>query len=100
LSRDLDKSAAFMALLQPLQRQLEVYCRRMLRDRSLVEDVLQAAVMAAFSQFDRLAGGRHRCREGGYQMVSAVLADNFVVVIGNTHPETLDKLLDAYGSYH
>jgi RNA polymerase sigma-70 factor, ECF subfamily len=57
LSRDLDKSAAFMALLQPLQRQLEVYCRRMLRDRSLVEDVLQTAVMTAFAQFDRYAEG-------------------------------------------
>jgi RNA polymerase sigma-70 factor, ECF subfamily len=57
LSRDRDKSAAFMALLQPLQRQLEVYCRRMLRDQSLVEDVLQAAMMAAFSQFDRYAEG-------------------------------------------
>src|SRR5260370_28051075 len=31
--------------------------RRMLRDRSLVEDVLQAAMMAAFSQFDRYAVG-------------------------------------------
>jgi hypothetical protein len=48
----------------------------------------------------RLAGGRHRCREGDYQVVSAVLADNVVVVIGNTRPETLDKLLDASGSYH
>jgi RNA polymerase sigma-70 factor (ECF subfamily) len=57
LSRDRDKSAAFMALLQPLQRQLEVYCRRMLRDRSGVEDVLQAAVLTAFSQFDRYAEG-------------------------------------------
>jgi hypothetical protein len=49
----------------------------------------------------RLAGGgRHRCREAGYQMVSALLADNVVVVVGDTRPETLDKLLDAYGSYH
>jgi RNA polymerase sigma-70 factor (ECF subfamily) len=57
LSRDRDKTAAFMALLTPLQRQLEVSCRRMLRDRSAVEDVLQAAVTAAFSQFDRYAEG-------------------------------------------
>jgi RNA polymerase sigma-70 factor (ECF subfamily) len=57
LSRDQDKSAAFMALLQPLQRQLEIYCRRMLHDRSQVEDVLQTAVLAAFSQFDRYAKG-------------------------------------------
>jgi RNA polymerase sigma-70 factor, ECF subfamily len=46
-----------MALLQPLQRQLQVYCQRMLRDRSEVEDVLQTAVMTAFSRFDRYAEG-------------------------------------------
>ena len=52
-----ERAAAFVALLLPLQRQLEVYCRRILRDRSGVEDVLQAAVMAAFSRFDRYAEG-------------------------------------------
>lgn len=57
MGRDRDKSAAFMALLGPLQRQLEVYCRRLLRDRSGVEDVLQSAVTAAFAQFDRYAEG-------------------------------------------
>lgn len=57
MSRDREKADAFMALLTPLQRQLEVYCRRMLRDRSAVEDVIQAAVTAAFSQFDRYAEG-------------------------------------------
>ncbi len=57
LSRDQHKSDAFMALLQPLRRQLEVYCRRLLRDPSAVEDVLQKAVMTAFSQFDRYAEG-------------------------------------------
>jgi RNA polymerase sigma-70 factor (ECF subfamily) len=46
-----------MGLLQPLQRPLEVYCRRLLRDRSQVADVLQTAVMTAFSQFDRYAEG-------------------------------------------
>jgi RNA polymerase sigma-70 factor (ECF subfamily) len=57
LSPDQDKAAAFMALLQPLQRPLEVYCRRLLHDRSQVEDVLQSAVMTAFSQFGRYAEG-------------------------------------------
>jgi RNA polymerase sigma-70 factor (ECF subfamily) len=57
LRSDQDKSAAFIAQLTPLQRQLEVYCRRLLRDRSEVEDVLQTAVMTAFSQFDRYAEG-------------------------------------------
>jgi hypothetical protein len=63
--------------------------------------VLDRASLSSFPlDKTRLAGGRHRCREGGYHMVSAVLANNVVVVVGNTRPETLDKLLDAYGSYH
>jgi hypothetical protein len=64
--------------------------------------VLDRSSLAAFPHDQaRLAGGgRHRCQEGGYQMASAVLADNVVVVIGNTRPETLETLLDAYGSYH
>jgi RNA polymerase sigma-70 factor (ECF subfamily) len=57
LGRDADKSAAFLALLGPLQRPLEVYCRRMLRDRAQVEDVLQTALMTAFARFDRYADG-------------------------------------------
>lgn len=46
-----------MALLLPLQGALEVYCRRMLRNPSDVEDVLQKAVMEAFARFDRYAEG-------------------------------------------
>jgi anti-sigma factor RsiW len=45
-------------------------------------------------------GRRHRCREGDYEMVSGVVADNVVVVIGTAAPEALDRLLTAYGSYH
>jgi hypothetical protein len=45
-------------------------------------------------------GGRHRCRERAYQMVSGVTADNVVVVIGEAEPEVLEKVLNAYGSYH
>jgi hypothetical protein len=48
----------------------------------------------------RLAAGRFRVQEGGYAMVSAVLADNIVIVVGNIRSETLNKLLDAYRSYH
>jgi hypothetical protein len=64
--------------------------------------VLDRASLAAFPR-DRahLAGGRrHRCREGGYEMVAGVIADNVVVVIGTAPPESLEKLLDAYGTYH
>jgi RNA polymerase sigma-70 factor (ECF subfamily) len=49
--------AAFMSLLKPLQGQLECYCRRVLKDHSGVEDVLQTAVMIAFAQFDGYAEG-------------------------------------------
>jgi RNA polymerase sigma-70 factor (ECF subfamily) len=57
LNRSDSKDEAFLALLLPLQRSLEVYCRRMLRNRSQVEDVLQSAVTAAFARFDRYAAG-------------------------------------------
>jgi RNA polymerase sigma-70 factor (ECF subfamily) len=50
-------SDLFVELLRPLQGPLEVYCRRMLRDRSQVEDVLQSAIADAFAKFDRYTGG-------------------------------------------
>jgi RNA polymerase sigma-70 factor, ECF subfamily len=59
LSRSKARGDAFVELLQPLQMPLEVYCRRMLRNRSLVEDVLQSAVTAAFAEFDRGVEVRH-----------------------------------------
>jgi RNA polymerase sigma-70 factor (ECF subfamily) len=52
LSRSKNKADAFVELLLPIQKSLEVYCRRMLRDRSLAEDVLQTAVAAAFTEFE------------------------------------------------
>jgi RNA polymerase sigma-70 factor, ECF subfamily len=52
-----DKATAFLELLLPLRKQLEVYCRRMLRNPSDVEDVLQTAVARAFAQFDRYREG-------------------------------------------
>jgi RNA polymerase sigma-70 factor (ECF subfamily) len=57
LSRSKAKADAFLELLQPLQRPLEVYCRRLLRKPSATEDVLQNAVAAAFAQFDRYVEG-------------------------------------------
>jgi RNA polymerase sigma-70 factor, ECF subfamily len=57
LRRSKAKAAAFLELLQPLRRSLEGYCRRMLRDRSQVEDALQSAVVIAFANFDRYAEG-------------------------------------------
>jgi RNA polymerase sigma-70 factor, ECF subfamily len=57
LRRSTAKANAFLELLQPLQGRLEGYCRRMLRKRDQVEDVLQSVVALAFSQFDRYAEG-------------------------------------------
>jgi RNA polymerase sigma-70 factor, ECF subfamily len=57
LSRSQAKADAFVALLQPLQRPLEVYCRRMLRNPAWVEDVIQAAVAEAYARFDRFTEG-------------------------------------------
>ena len=45
-------------------------------------------------------GGRHRCREKNYEMVSGVTADNLVFVVGAAAPEVLEQVLNAYGSYH
>jgi len=57
LSHEQSKADEFMALLQPVQQPLQVYCQRMLRDRREVEDLLQCAVTTAFAQFDRYAMG-------------------------------------------
>jgi RNA polymerase sigma-70 factor (ECF subfamily) len=52
LSRSKVKADVFLELLQPLQKPLEIYCRRMLRNRSHVPDVIQSAIAAAFAAFD------------------------------------------------
>src|SRR5258708_1712309 len=57
LKRSTAVAEAFIALLRPLQGQLEVYCRRILRNPAHVQDVLQDAVAAAFARFDRYAEG-------------------------------------------
>jgi len=41
----------------------------------------------------------HRCREGKYEMALAVIDQNVVLVIGQTQPERLLRVLRAYGSY-
>lgn len=41
----------------------------------------------------------HRCREGRYAMVLGVIDKNAVLVIGQTEPERLEKVLSAYGTY-
>jgi hypothetical protein len=57
--------------------------------------VLDRASLEGFPQ-----GGFHHSREGTYQVASGVIANNVVVVIGTTTPDVLERLLNAYGSYH
>jgi len=51
------KAEAFLSHLEPIQRVLEVYCRRSLRDGNEVSDVLQSAVANAFRDFHEFAEG-------------------------------------------
>jgi len=46
-------AARFLALLRPIQRDLENHSRRMVFDRRDFEDALQNAVLRAFRAFDR-----------------------------------------------
>ena len=57
LSSRQPKADTFLELLRPLRRPLEVYCRRLLRDRSDVEDALQSALAQAYRQFDLYVEG-------------------------------------------
>lgn len=50
-------SETFIGLLKPLERSLELYARRMLRDASLSEDILQEAVMEAWRHFPEFTLG-------------------------------------------
>jgi RNA polymerase sigma-70 factor (ECF subfamily) len=52
-----EKAENFLEHLGPLQGPLEAYCRRSLRDRNEVQDVLQSAIASAFRDFDLYAQG-------------------------------------------
>jgi RNA polymerase sigma-70 factor, ECF subfamily len=43
----------FLALLKPIERDLELYCRRLIWEPQEAPDALQNAVMRAFAAFDR-----------------------------------------------
>ena len=43
----------FLALLKPIERDLETYCRRLIWEPQEAPDTLQNAVMRAFAAFDR-----------------------------------------------
>lgn len=46
-------AARFLALLEPLERGLETYCRRLMWDPQEAPDAIQNAVLRAFAAFDR-----------------------------------------------
>ena len=46
-------AARFLALLRPIERDLERYCRRLVWEPQEAPDVLQNAVLRAFAAFDR-----------------------------------------------
>ena len=52
-----DMRERFLRHLEPLQGALEAFCRRSLRDRNAVADVLQSAVVAALRDFHLYAEG-------------------------------------------
>jgi anti-sigma factor RsiW len=64
--------------------------------------VFDRASLDAFPrERDHLArgGGRHRCRQGDFEMVFGVVAGNLVVVVGAVPREKLQQLLNAFGNY-
>src|SRR5881296_3480762 len=43
----------FIGLLRPIERDLEIYCRRLVWDQQDAPDAIQNAVLRAFKAFDR-----------------------------------------------
>jgi hypothetical protein len=44
--------------------------------------------------------GTHRCREGSHEMLMREIDRNVVVVVGDTDSGRLERVLNAYGTYH
>jgi hypothetical protein len=63
--------------------------------------VLPRDSLAAFphQQEALLKEKTRRCQEGQYAMVLGVIDKNAVLIIGQTEPERLEKVLNAYGTY-
>src|SRR5262249_12854473 len=64
--------------------------------------VLDRASLSAFPRESAhlRGGGRHRRRGGPLAKVSGVVRGNARLSRGKARPETLERLLNAYGSYH
>lgn len=52
MNEDRDRQQAFMALLEPIQQPLERYCRHMTNDRDEALDLMQDAIVLAWTHFD------------------------------------------------
>src|SRR5437879_3137453 len=49
----LNNAERFLALLQPIERELEIYCRRLVWGAQEAPDTLQNAILRGFAAFDR-----------------------------------------------
>jgi anti-sigma factor RsiW len=84
-----------------LADQPAVYLSGRVDDAPVSIFVLPRGGLAAFpQQQDALLKEKtHRCQEGQYAMILGVVDKNAVLVIGQTEPERLEKVLSAYGTY-
>jgi hypothetical protein len=63
--------------------------------------ILPREGLEAFPRQSQAAGkkGTHHGRQGRYALVARVIDRNTVVVVGQTRPERLERVLNAYGTY-
>ena len=57
MSEDCQVAERFLGLLKPIERELEVYCRRLVFDARDTPDAVQNAVLRAYRAFDRYHDG-------------------------------------------
>jgi anti-sigma factor RsiW len=98
------KDAGFAVLgagVCELAEQPAAYLSGQVDDAPVSIFVLPRDSLAAFphQQEALLKEKTHRCQEGQYAMVLGVIDKNAVLVIGQTEPERLEKVLKAYGTY-
>jgi hypothetical protein len=84
-----------------LAEQPAAYLSGRVHDATVSIFVLPRDSLVAFPhhQSALLTEKTHRCQEGQYAMVLGVIDKNVVLVIGQTAPHRLEKVLSAYGTY-
>jgi anti-sigma factor RsiW len=84
-----------------LAEQPAAYLSGSVDDAAVSIFVLPRNSLAAFphQQEALLKETMHRCQEGQYAMVLGVIDKNAVLVVGQTEPARLEKVLNAYGTY-